>query len=404
MDLKVSNKYKHLFDRPESVDTYVITGGRFSQKSFAVGTASVYLSIHKEHRILYGRYTSVSTKDSTFPEVEEKINLLEYENYFNISQNRIDCNLNESKIIFKGFKTGSKVQSASLKSLKDFSCLIIEEAEEIPDFDTYEKVSLSIRGNINTDEPNIKILILNPTTKEHWIYKNFFEEKGIKGGYNGIKDNVCYIHTSYLDCLEFVPPDILRSFNNMKLKSPNRYRHIVEGGWLEKAEGVVFENWSIGKFDDSLPSIYGMDFGYVNDATTLVKVSQTKEKIYTKLKLYKKGMSTSDIINFLDGNVTKNDLIVADSAEPRLIDEIRVKGFNIVKCRKGPDSIKNGLAKMYVKEIISEEQDIETHRELNNYCFHDKKSNTPIDNWNHIIDAIRYAHQELNEDNNFWVT
>ena len=190
----------------------------------------------------------------------------------------------------------------------------------------------------------------------------------------------------------------------MKLKSPNRYRHIVEGGWLDKAEGVVFENWSIGKFDDSLPSIYGMDFGYVNDATTLVKVAQTKEKIYTKLKLYKKGMSTSDIINFLDGNVTKNDLIVADSAEPRLIDEIRVKGFNIVKCRKGPDSIKNGLAKMYVKEIISEEQDIETHRELNNYCFHDKKSNTPIDNWNHIIDAIRYAHQELNEDNNFWVT
>ena len=98
MDLKLSNKYKHLFDRPKGVDTYVITGGRFSQKSFAVGTASVHLSIHKEHRILYGRYTSVSTKDSTFPEVEEKINLLEYENYFNISQNRIDCNLNESKI------------------------------------------------------------------------------------------------------------------------------------------------------------------------------------------------------------------------------------------------------------------------------------------------------------------
>ena len=403
MDLKLSKKYKNLFERPKGVDTYVITGGRFSQKSFAVGTASVHLSIHKEHRILYGRYTSVSTKDSTFPEVEEKINLLEYQNYFNISQNRIDCNFNESKIIFKGFKTGSKVQSASLKSLKDFSCLIIEEAEEIPDFDTYEKVSLSIRGNINTDEPNIKILILNPTTKEHWIYKNFFEEKGIKGGYNGIKDNVCYIHTSYLDCLEFVPDDILRSFNNMKIKSPNRYKHIVEGGWLDKAEGVVFENWSIGKFDDSLPSIYGMDFGYVNDATTLVKVSQTKEKIYTKLKLYRKGMSTSDIINFLDGNVTKNDLIVADSAEPRLIDEIRNKGFNIVKCRKGPDSIKNGLAKMYVKEIISEEQDIETHRELNNYCFHDKKSNTPIDNWNHIIDAIRYAHQELNEDNQFFV-
>lgn len=403
MELKISHKYQPLFNRPDKIDTYIITGGRFSQKSFAVGTASVNFAASLNHRILYGRYTNVSTKDSTFPEVEEKIKILNYERYFNVSQNRIDGVHNDSKIIFKGFKTGSKQQTASLKSLKDFSCLIIEEAEEIPDYETYEKVSLSIRGNVNEEEPNIKILILNPTTKEHWIYKKFFEERGVEAGYNGVKDNICYIHTSYLDCLEFVPEDILRAFENMKIKNPQRYNHIVLGGWLDKAEGVIFENWSIGKFNDSLPSIYGMDFGYVNDETSLVKVSTDQENIYTQLKLYKKGMSTDDIIKFLEDNVSKEDLIVADSAEPRLIDEIRLKGFNIVKCRKGPDSIKNGLAKMYVKEIISEESDIETHKELNNYSWNDKKSNTPIDNWNHIIDAVRYAHQELAEENEVWV-
>lgn len=403
--MQISKKYSPLFKRPEGVDTYIVTGGRFSSKSFSVAAASVVMADELEHRILYGRYTNISSKDSTFPEVEEKIEMLNRQSRFNVNQNRIEHLTNKSKIIFKGFKTGSKAQTASLKSLKDFSVLIVEEAEEIPDYDTYEKVSLSIRGNQTIDaEPNIKILILNPTTKEHWIFKHFFEERGVEAGFNGVKDNVCFIHTNYLDCIKHVPEDSIRAFDYMKEKNPNRYNHIVLGGWLDKAEGVIFQNWSIDKFDESLNSIYGMDFGYVNDPTTLFKVAQTPEKIFTKQILHRKGMSTNDIINFLEGAVDKNDLIVADSAEPRLIEEIRVAGFNIVRCTKGPDSIKNGLAKMYVKEIISEEGDIDMQKELNNYQWHDKKSNTPIDAWNHCIDGVRYAHEELSDTNEFWIS
>lgn len=403
--MKISKKYGPLFKRPEGVDTYIVTGGRFSSKSFSVAAASVVMADELEHRILYGRYTNVSSKDSTFPEIEEKIELLNRQNKFNVNLNRIDHLYNKSKIIFKGFKTGSKTQTASLKSLKDFSCLIVEEAEEIVDYDTFEKVSLSIRGNKKEDaEPNIKILILNPTTKEHWIFKHFFEERGVDPGFNGVKDNVCYIHTSYLDCIKHVPEDSIRAFEYMKQKNPNRYNHIVMGGWLDKAEGVIFPNWSVGKFDESLSSVYGMDFGYVNDPTTLVKVAQTPEKIFTKGLLYRKGMSTQDIINFLEETVDKYDLIVADSAEPRLIEEIRQAGFNIVKCTKGPDSIKNGLAKMSVKEIISEEEDVDLHKELNNYQWHDKKSNTPIDAWNHYVDSIRYAHEELIVGDQFYIS
>jgi phage terminase large subunit len=354
---------------------------------------------------LYGRYTNVSGKDSTFPEVEEKVKLLGWDNAFDITSNRIDGTLNNSKIVFKGFKTGSNVQTASLKSLKDFSVLIVEESEEIPDFDTYEKVSLSIRGNNDFDqEPNIKVLILNPTTKEHWIYKEFFESKGVEAGFNGVKDNVCYIHTSYLDCLDFVPKDIIRSFENMRINKPVRYQHIVMGGWLDKLEGCVIEDWKIGPFDESLPSIYGMDFGYVNDPTTLVKVAIDDKHIYTDLKLHKVAMSTNDIINFLEFNVEKNDLIIADCAEPRLIEELQVAGFNVLPCRKGKDSIKNGLARLNEKTIVSMSKDVEFHKELNNYTWNDKKSNTPIDKWNHVIDAVRYANDDLTSDNNFWIT
>ena len=113
-------------------------------------------------------------------------------------------------------------------------------------------------------------------------------------------------------------------------------------------------------------------------------------------------MSTPDIITFLDATVSKNDLILADCAEPRLIEELQIAGFNVVACRKGPDSIKNGLARLNEKTIVSRSEDVEMHRELNNYVWNDKKSNTPIDNWNHVIDALRYGYDELVQDNGFY--
>tara|TARA_R110001592_G_scaffold76159_5_gene230064 strand:- start:130 stop:1338 length:1209 start_codon:yes stop_codon:yes gene_type:complete len=400
--VNISPKYQSLFNRPKGVDTYIITGGRFSSKSFTASIAAVTWAATKGHRIMYGRYTNVSGKDSTFPEVEEKIEMLGWQSLFKVANNRIEGLGNKSKIVFKGFKTGSNQQTASLKSLKDFSTLIVEEAEEIPDFDTYEKVSLSIRGNTGTDEPNLKVLILNPVTKEHWIWKEFFELRGVDAGYNGVKDNVCYIHTSYLDCLEHVPKDILRSFDFMKENKIKRYNHIVLGGWLDKMEGCVIENWKVGKFDDSLPYVYGMDFGYVNDPTTLIKIATDKENIYTDLKLYRKGMSTDNIISFLRRKISVKDLILADCAEPRLIQELRIAGFNVVACRKGKDSIKNGLARLNEKCIISQQVDADMHRELNNYVWNDKKSNTPIDNYNHAIDALRYGYDELTKDTSFF--
>ena len=396
MQIEISEKYKPLFNRPKEVDTFIVTGGRFSSKSYTVAIASVIWAAQYNHRILYGRYTNVSGKDSTFPEVEEKIKLLDFTTFFDININRIESKVNDSKIVFKGFKAGSNTQTANLKSLKDFSCLIVEEAEEIPDYDTFEKVSLSIRGNGNeVEEPNIKVLILNPVTKEHWIYREFFETKGVSSGFNGVKDNVCYIHTSYLDCLNVVPQDIIRSFELMKVLKPSRYNHIVLGGWLNKAEGVIFENWQMGDFDLSLPHIYGMDFGFVNDPTTLIKVAATDSHIFLHELLYETGLSTSQIIDRLSRLVTKNDLIIADSAEPRLIRELQLGGFKVLECTKGADSVRKGLANMYDKEIISTESSINLHKELNNYTWNDKKANIPIDNYNHLIDAARYAHDRL---------
>ena len=147
-------------------------------------------------RVLFTRYTMVSAHLSIIPEFLEKIGLLGFENIFSVNKAEVVNLGNQSDILFRGIKTSAGNQTASLKSLQGISCWVLDEAEELIDEDIFDTIDLSIR------EKNIQnriILILNPVTKEHWIYKRFFEDKGVEAGFNGFKDNVCYIHSTYLD-------------------------------------------------------------------------------------------------------------------------------------------------------------------------------------------------------------
>ena len=390
-EIKLSEKFQPLFDIPKGVDVFILTGGRFSQKSFAVSMSSVMSCKNYGHRILYSRYTNASLKDSIYAEVEEKINMLNVQSYFNLTINRIDALFNDSKIVFKGLKAGSNQQTANLKGLKDFSFWILDEAEELLDESIYDKIFLSIRGNNKNDEnANIKVMILNPATKEHFIYKKYFESKAVQEGFNGIKDNVCYIHTTYLDCLEFVPKEIQDYFEDMKINNPHKYNHVVLGGWLDKAEGVVFTNWQYGTFNpDNLQTSFGQDYGFSIDPTTLVEVAIDKKKkiIYCKEHLYKPKLTTSEIAQ-INNTITKGKLIVADSAEPRLIDELAKLGNRIIGTTKGAGSINVGVELMKDYQLIIDGENI--GKELNNYVYTDKGSKLYCDMWNHALDAIRY--------------
>ena len=162
MKIEISEKYEPLFNIPKGVDTIIITGGRLSQKSFAVGSAICYHTAINNHRVLYTRYALSSAEDSIIPEFNEKIELLGFEDYFDVTKNRISVKHNKGKIVFKGIKTSSGNQTASLKSLKDFSMFVLEEAEEHPSFEDWDKVKKSIRS---FDIQNVSILVLNPSTK-----------------------------------------------------------------------------------------------------------------------------------------------------------------------------------------------------------------------------------------------
>jgi len=368
---------------------FVVTGGRGSGKSFEVGRFTSLLSFESNHKILYTRQTMTSAHLSVIPEFEEKINLLELSQFFNVNKTEIKNKQSNSEIIFRGIKTSSGDQTANLKSITGVTTWVLDEAEELVDEGTFDKINLSIR--IKSKQNRI-ILILNPATKEHWIYKKFFEDAGVEAGFNGVKGNTTYIHTTYLDNLENLNSDFISEIELIKENNPKKYSHQILGGWLDKAEGVVFTNWKFGDFDNSLPYSFGADFGFSIDPSTLVKVAIDRKLkiIYVKELIYKPKLTTSELAHIYKDNILSKQLIIADSAEPRLIEEIQRYGFNIQATEKGAGSIKAGIELMRDYQIVVESNSLNIAKELNNYVYSDRASSLFIDKWNHALDAIRY--------------
>jgi phage terminase large subunit len=324
---------------------------------------------------------------SIIPEFQEKLDLLNIGFNFEVNRSEIVNKASRSEIIFKGLKTSSGDQTANLKSLQGVTTWIMDEAEELTDESTFDKINLSIRQK---GVQNRVILILNPATKEHWIYKRFFEDAGVQEGFTGIKGNTTYIHTTYLDNFDNLDESFINEVERIKKSNPEKYKHVILGGWLDKAEGVVFTNWKFGKFNpDGLQTSCGMDFGFSVDPDTLTEIAidKIKKKIYVKQHIYSNGIKTHVLAPKILNSVG-NKLIIADSAEPRLIADLKHLGVNIQGVKKG--TIESGILRMQDFEIIVEENSNDIAKELNNYCYADKGSNLYLDKYNHAIDGIRY--------------
>ena len=338
-------------------------------------------------RVLFTRYTMISAHLSIVPEFLEKIGLLGFTSIFDINKSEVVNMKTNSDIIFRGIKTSSGNQTASLKSLQGISTWVLDEAEELIDENTFDTIDLSIREK---GVQNRIVLILNPTTKEHWIYKRFFEARGVNAEFNGIKDDVCYVHTTYLDNKQNLNESFLQRIKTIQENNIKKYNHKILGGWLDKAEGVVFENWSIGQFNpNGLQTSCGMDFGFSVDPDTLIEVAidKTKKKIYLKEHIYRNGLKSHELAKVVVDKIG-NTLIIADSAEPRLIEDLRHSGVNIRPVKKG--TIESGVTRMQDYELIVDTDSVNIVKELNNYIYADKGSKLYVDSFNHAIDAIRY--------------
>ena len=370
---------------------FVLTGGRGSGKSFAATVFLVLLTYERGHKILFTRYTMTSASSSIIPEFIEKLELMDVVEDFRITKDEITNIKTGSSILFKGIKTASGNQTAALKSLNAITTFVLDEAEELIDEDVFDKIDQSVRVK---DKPNRVMLILNPTTKEHWIYGRFYENRGIPDKFNGIKDNVTFIHTTYKDNIKNLSKSFLTQIDDIRKRRPEKYEHQILGGWLNRAEGVIFTNWRLGQFNDAYDILYGQDFGFSVDPTVLVKLSVDRKgrRIFIKEMYGKVGMSTTEIASW-NTRYAGPELIICDSAEPRLISEVRLRGCNLKPTIKKAGSILSGIGLLQDFDLIIDPDSPEIVKELNNYVWSDTGKQRPVDRWNHRIDAIRYAAQ-----------
>jgi phage terminase large subunit len=387
------------------VDTVLMSGGRDSGKSYALSMFVGVASSDYNHRILFTRQTMSSTDNSITTALENRLETLGIENEFEFANNTYRHKLSHGKITITGQKTSVGTQTAKLKSLEDYSIFITDEGEELTGYDDWVKIKRSMRA---TDVQCLSIISFNPPTKTHWLYKQFY--KGVPEGFNGIIGNVLYIHTNYKDngqanmaphnWLEYErlreqhelylsTPEEQKEFLPQRLKNEYlEYKNVVLGSFRDVAKGVVFR-YTIGDFVDSDTSVFGMDQGFTHP-TAVVKatVDRKEKKIYLKEIFYKSHQTHDTIYDAIKDEVGYNR-VWCDSAVPMFIKELRNKGLDIKAVNK--PKIKDSINTILGYELIIEKNSLNLQRELDNYRYSDKDDEIPIDDFNHAIDAFRYA-------------
>lgn len=382
----------------------VLTGGRGSMKSFGVNTCAALISYEAGHKILHTRVAMSTAEDSIIPEFQEKINLLEATNDFQVYKGDITNKVSGSKLLFRGIKTASGDQTAKLKSIPGLTDWLLDEAEELLDEKKFDDIDFSVRGK---DAQNRIILVLNPTTKEHWIWKRWFANHLRYVDIDGFKipvsdhPDILHIHTTYLDN-PHLPAQFVEQMRKLKTTDPNKYKHVVLGGWLEKAEGVVFPNWEEGEFNNYLPYCHALDFGFSPDplAMSKVAVDKRRKEIFVKEKLYEYELGTSAVIKAVKNSIDRmNDLIMCDTSENRLFAELKRSGLHVQMVSKKNTtrggSVMNDIRDMADYKLIIDPYSYNAKREFNSYVWDDKKSSIPRDKDNHIPDTVRYNYRRL---------
>lgn len=312
-----------------------------------------------------------------------------------------------NSIISKGFKKSSGSSTGKLKSLAGLTHIAIEEAEEVGE-DDFNKLDDSLRTN---KVENIQVILLfNPPSKNHWLIKRHYilQPSEHKGWYRTVPKTIpgfLSIHTTYEDNWENVNDTTRKKYQaygdpRSALYNEDFYYRDVLGLVSEGKKGRILTRCFpiTNEFFEALPfpSFYGLDFGYSEDPVALPEIKFHNNKAYVRRIIYEPGL-TDDVLATRMGinHVSKKDEVVADSSEPKSIATLRRFGYNVTEAEKGPDSILNGIKYLQSIDLLITEDSKEIWEEVENYTWQldkDKNpTNTPIDDWNHAIDAIRYA-------------
>jgi len=288
---------------------------------------------------------------------------------------------NKTDRIFE-FHNGSIMEFKSYDSAQDAKSgkrdyLFINEANGIS-YAIYEELSLRTKVQEYID--------YNPNA-EFWVHEYLIGKANVELLISDHRHN------------PFVPQKVRDKIESLKDKDKELWR-VYARGLTGKIEGLVFRNWTVVDTIDTAAKYIGngLDFGFTNDPTSSIDVYMQDGELWVDELIYETNLTNPDIcvkLEELGFNKKRND-IVADSAEPKSIEEIRRSGYRIEGAMKGPDSIKNSIDILKRYKINVTRRSVNIRKELNNYKWKidkttGKATNEPVDHFNHTIDAIRYV-------------
>ena len=381
----------------------VVKGSRASKKSKTMALWCITKLIeYPQANLLVVRKVFRTLKDSCFTDLKWAMERLGVRDKWEIKESPLEMTYAPTgqKILFRGLDDPLKITSITVEH--GYLCwLWIEEAYEISNETEFDMLNESIRGAIPEETGLFKqiTLTLNPWNEHHWIKHRFFDTSS---------SNTLSITTNYM-CNEWLDDNDKKLFEDMKKSNPRRYQVAGLGEW-GIVDGLVYENWEESLFDinevkkiPSVQSAFGLDYGYTNDPSTLFcgLVDTTGKTIWVFDEMYKKGMSNEAIADEIIRMGYAKESIRADASEPKSNDRLRQLGLQrLTPAIKGPDSIRNGIDFIQGYHLIIHPKCVNFITEISNYTWDtDKKTgekiNVPIDDFNHLMDAMRYALEPL---------
>lgn len=380
----------------------VVKGSRGSKKSKTTAINFIYrIMEYNWANLLVVRRFSNTNKQSTYTDLRWATNKLGVKHLFkfNDSLPEITYKPTGQKILFRGLDDPLKITSITVEN--GILCWAwFEEAYQIETFDKFSTVVESIRGSIDDSEFFKQITVtFNPWSERHWLKPTFFDED--------TKLNNTFSYTTTYRVNEWLDEVDIARYEDLYRTNPRRARIVCDGDW-GVAEGLVFENFEVKEFDwvkklkEKQVVAHGSDFGFTQDPTTLIStiVDLKNKELWIYDEHYQRGMLTDEIYQMYLDKGLKNAKIIADSAEKRLITEIKRKGIsNLKPSIKGQGSIMQGVQFIQGFKIYVHPTCEHTIEELNTYTFDQDKDgnwlNKPIDANNHLMDALRYSLEEF---------
>ena len=374
----------------------VVKGSRASKKSKTTALWFIFnMMKYKDANTLVVRKTFRTLKDSCFAELKWAVHRFGVDHLWKFTESPLEMTYlpTGQKIYFRGLDDPLKITSITV-DVGNLCWMWIEEAYEIMTESDFDMLDESIRGEVPEGLWKQITLTFNPWNERHWLKKRFFD----------VRDpEILALTTNYL-CNEWLDQADKTVFEKMRINNPRRYIVAGLGGW-GVVEGLCFERWKEEEFTleqlqedhKNLKTVCGLDFGYTNDPTAFVIgfLDLDKKQLFIWDEIYQKRMSNRKIAETITAMGYGKERITADSAEPKSIDELQTLHLHVQGARKGKDSVNNGIQWIQELEIIIHPRCVNFLTEISNYQWDKDKFgktlNVPIDDFNHLMDAMRYA-------------